>query len=32
MEGIARLDTGRRSIISIGTRRISDTLRLWFWR
>lgn len=32
MEGIARLDTGKRSIISIGTRRISDTLRLWFWR
>ncbi|MCH9057955.1 MAG: HlyD family efflux transporter periplasmic adaptor subunit [Planctomycetes bacterium] len=32
MEGIARLDTGKRSILSIGTRRISDTLRLWFWR
>ena len=32
MEGIARLDTGKRSIISIRTRRISDTLRLWFWR
>jgi hypothetical protein len=31
MEGVVKLDTGRRSLLSIGTRRIIDTLRLWLW-
>ena len=31
MEGIAKFDTGRRTLIDIGTRRIRDTLRLWLW-
>lgn len=31
MEAIARLDTGRRSLLDIGTRRIRETLRLWLW-
>jgi biotin carboxyl carrier protein len=32
MEGIAKLDTGERTILGIGSRRIVDTLRLWLWR
>jgi biotin carboxyl carrier protein len=32
MEGIARIDTGKRSILGIGSRRIIDTVRLWIWR
>ncbi|VAX42870.1 hypothetical protein MNBD_PLANCTO03-1905 [hydrothermal vent metagenome] len=31
MEGIAKFNTGKRSLIDIGTRRIRDTLRLWLW-
>lgn len=31
MEGIAKFDTGRRTLLDIGTRRIRDTLRLWLW-
>lgn len=31
MEGIARLDAGRRSLLWIGTRRVIDTIRLWVW-
>jgi multidrug resistance efflux pump len=31
MEGLAKLDTGKRSLLWIGTRRIKDTLRLWLW-
>jgi len=31
MEGIAKLETGRRSLLDIGTRRIRDQLRLWLW-
>jgi multidrug resistance efflux pump len=31
MEGIAKLDTGRKSLLWIGTRRIRDQLRLWLW-
>jgi Barrel-sandwich domain of CusB or HlyD membrane-fusion/GAF domain len=31
MEGIAKLDTGRHSLLWIGTRRIRDQLRLWLW-
>jgi multidrug resistance efflux pump len=31
MEGLARLDTGRHSLLYIGTRRIRDQLRLWLW-
>ena len=32
MEGIAKLDTGDRTILGIGSRRVVDTLRLWLWR
>ncbi len=31
MEGLAKFDTGRRTLIDIGTRRIRDTVRLWMW-
>jgi hypothetical protein len=31
MEGLAKLDTGRHSLLYIGTRRIRDQLRLWLW-
>lgn len=31
MEGVAKLDTGPRSLLWIGTRRIRDELRLWLW-
>jgi len=31
MEGIAKLETGERSLLDIGTRRIRDQLRLWLW-
>lgn len=31
MEGVVRLDSGRRSLLWIGTRRVTDTLRTWFW-
>jgi hypothetical protein len=31
MEGLAKFDTGRHSLMWIGTRRIRDQLRLWLW-
>jgi hypothetical protein len=31
MEGLAKFDTGRHSLLWIGTRRIRDQLRLWLW-
>ena len=31
MEGLAKFDTGDRSLIGIASRRIVDTLRLWLW-
>jgi multidrug efflux pump subunit AcrA (membrane-fusion protein) len=31
MEGQARFDTGRRTLLDIGTRRIINTVRLWLW-
>lgn len=31
MEGIAKVDTEQRSLLYIGTRRIVEALRLWFW-
>jgi multidrug efflux pump subunit AcrA (membrane-fusion protein) len=31
MEGIAKFNVGRHSILYIGTRRIHDQLRLWLW-
>jgi hypothetical protein len=31
LEGFAHFDTGRHSLIWIGTRRIRDQLRLWLW-
>lgn len=31
MEAVARFDTGRRSLLDIGTRRLRDQLRLWLW-
>jgi len=31
MEGLVKFDTGERSLIDIGTRRIRDQLRLWLW-
>jgi hypothetical protein len=31
MEGLAKFDTGNRSLLWIGTRRIRDQLRLWLW-
>ena len=31
MEGLVKFNTGKRSLLDIGTRRIRDTLRLWLW-
>ena len=31
MEGLVRLDAGERSLLSIGLRRVVDTVRLWLW-
>jgi hypothetical protein len=31
MEGIARLDTERHSLMWIGSRRVIDAVRLWWW-
>jgi len=31
MEGLAKFNTGKRTLLDIGTRRIRDTLRLWLW-
>ncbi|MEO0483704.1 MAG: HlyD family efflux transporter periplasmic adaptor subunit [Planctomycetota bacterium] len=31
MEGLVKFDTGERTLIDIGTRRIRDQLRLWLW-
>lgn len=31
MEGIAKFDTQRRSLLWIGSRRIVDTVRMWLW-
>lgn len=31
MEGYAKFDAGRHSLMWIGTRRIRDTLRIWLW-
>lgn len=31
MEGLAKFDTGERTLLDIGTRRIRDTLQLWLW-
>ena len=31
MEGLVKFDTGERTLIDIGTRRIRDTIRLWLW-
>lgn len=31
MEGLIRLDAGERSLLSIGLRRVVDTVRLWLW-
>jgi multidrug resistance efflux pump len=31
MEGLAKFDTGNRSLMGIASRRIVDTLRLWLW-
>ena len=31
MEGLAKFDTGERTLLDIGTRRIRDTLRLFLW-
>ncbi|MEL7473059.1 MAG: efflux RND transporter periplasmic adaptor subunit [Planctomycetota bacterium] len=31
MEGLVKFDTGYRSLLDIGTRRIRDQLRLWLW-
>lgn len=31
MEGLARLDTQRHSLLWIGTRRIYETVRMWLW-
>lgn len=31
MEGYAKFDAGKHSLMWIGTRRIRDTLRLWLW-
>lgn len=30
-EGLAKFETGDRTLLDIGTRRIRDTLRLWLW-
>ncbi|MCA9297908.1 MAG: efflux RND transporter periplasmic adaptor subunit [Phycisphaerales bacterium] len=31
MEGLAKFNTGDRSLIDIGTKRVRDTLKLWLW-
>jgi multidrug resistance efflux pump len=31
MEGVAKFDTEERSLLWIGTRRIIDTVRMWWW-
>jgi multidrug resistance efflux pump len=31
MEGVARLEIGRRSLLWIGTRRVAEAIRLWLW-
>jgi hypothetical protein len=31
MEGLAKVNVGKRKILWIMTHRISDTIRLWFW-
>lgn len=31
MEGVAKFDTEQRSLLWIGTRRIIDTVRMWWW-
>lgn len=31
MEGVAKFDTERMSLLEIGTRKIIDTVRLWLW-
>lgn len=31
MEGVARVDVGRHSLLYIGTRRLLDQARLWLW-
>jgi len=31
MEGVAKFDTEERSLLWIGTRRIIDTIRMWWW-
>jgi hypothetical protein len=31
MEGLVKFNTGKRTLLDIGTRRIRDTLRLWLW-
>ncbi|MFN0132008.1 MAG: efflux RND transporter periplasmic adaptor subunit [Phycisphaerales bacterium] len=31
MEGVAKFDVDRRSLLSIGTRRLRDQLQLWLW-
>lgn len=31
MEGLAKFDTGKRSLMGIASRRIVDTLRIWLW-
>lgn len=31
MEGLAKIETGDRTLLDIATRRIRDTLRLWLW-
>jgi hypothetical protein len=31
VEGLAKIDTERMSLLEIGARRIVDTIRLWVW-
>lgn len=31
MEGVAKLDAGERSLLSIASRRVVDAVRLWLW-
>ncbi|MEM1330862.1 MAG: HlyD family efflux transporter periplasmic adaptor subunit [Planctomycetota bacterium] len=31
MEGLVKLETGERTLLGVGARRIVDTLRLWLW-
>jgi hypothetical protein len=32
MEGVAKIDVGRRKLIRIWTRRLVDWMRLFFWK